>query len=194
MRRRLAALLLLPPIALAMGCGMATPPPPSATLPADAVTGAEDPTRAAILNTASVFPRPDRVAGRPDQAAVAVAQLEHIASELAQGGRWAGFAPLVVAQLGQARQEVRQVIGLSPAASPQAVVDGMYAASRALRAGDRAAAEQALTPIAAGGAAAPVLQRLAALPSMPQAAFATSQAQEELNRQDRGRDRGDMRI
>ncbi|MBV1798867.1 hypothetical protein [Siccirubricoccus sp. G192] len=75
-------------------------------------------------------------------------------------------------------------LGIPPAAPPQAVVDALYAASRALRVGDTMAAERILAPplFTAGGGA--TLQRLAALPPLPSANFATSLAGSEMNRQD----------
>ena len=64
-------------------------------------------------------------------------------------------------------------------------MDALYAASRALRAGDEAAARRLLSPplFPAGGEA--TLARLANLPRLRQANFASSLAANELNRQDR---------
>ena len=47
------------------------------SLPPDAVVGAGDPTRSAILNTAYAFGTPASLAGRPAEAAVAGAQLDY---------------------------------------------------------------------------------------------------------------------
>ncbi len=61
------------------GCAGPAVPIPSAVLPPDAVEGAGDPTRAAILNTAYAFGSPAGLAGRPDEAARAVANYEYLA-------------------------------------------------------------------------------------------------------------------
>ena len=58
-----------------------------ASLPADAVQGAGDPARAAILEAAYASGDPARLAGRPAEAARAVAELEYLASEIPTGAR-----------------------------------------------------------------------------------------------------------
>ena len=64
---------LLVALPLLGGCAGLGGPVPSAVLPPDAVEGAGDPTRAAILNTAYAFGNPASLVGRPDEAARAVA-------------------------------------------------------------------------------------------------------------------------
>jgi hypothetical protein len=175
------------------GCATAGNVPPGgyATLPTDAVVGAGDPTRAAIINTAYIFGNPASVAGQPEAAARAVANFEYLAVELPYGPRWRGFSPLVATELAQGQAELRPAIGIAPNAPAQPVVETLYAASRALRAGDRAAAERILSqPIFPAGGAA-TLQRLAALPMLPRANTATALAASEMDRQDRQQqDRG----
>ena len=63
-------------------------------------------------------------------------------------------------------------------------MDALYAAARALRAGDAEAARRALSPplFPAGGEA--TLARLSALPLLPRAGFAAFIAAREMNRQD----------
>lgn len=167
--------------------------PPSAALPPDAVRGAGDPTRAAILHTADAFSGPARLAGRPEEAARAVAEVEHLAVELSTGPRWVGLSPLVGQQMQGARAELRGVLGIPPGAPPQAVIDQLFAASRALRAGDQAGAAAALSPaiFPAGGSA--TLARLASLPPLPRTAAATAFAQQEMVRSDTERQFGPMR-
>ncbi|MFC7472830.1 hypothetical protein ACFQS7_00580 [Dankookia sp. GCM10030260] len=178
-----AALFCLPLLA---GC---TPPqaPPNgwATLPNDAVVGAGDPVRGAIINTAYVFGNPGSVAGQPDQAARAVANYAFLTVELPYGPRWRGFNPTIGIELGFGMQEVQAAFGIAPNAPTQAVVDGLYGASRALRAGDTAAAERILSPpvFTLGGAA--TVQRLAAMPVLPRAAAGANLAMQEMDRQDR---------
>lgn len=182
MDRHLRAALLLLPLA---GCANLPVPPPAA-LPFDAVQGAGDPTRSAIIGTAYALGTPSSLAGRPGDAARAAANYEHIAVEIPTGPRWRGFSPILGGQLAAGRDELRAALGIAPEAPPQAVIDGLYAAGRALRVGDGAAAERLLSPpvFQAGGAA--TLQRLAALPLLPRASIAANLTASELDRQERG--------
>lgn len=180
-RLALAAMACLPPLLAACDPG---PPPPTARLPPDAVEGAGDPTRAAIITTANVFAAPGGIAGQPDLAARAAAQLEYLAVEIPTGPRWREFSPNVALELERARPELRAALGIAPAAAPQRVIDSLYAASRALAAGDRAAAERALAPPEFPAGPAATLQRLSALPFLPRANFATALAAREMNRVD----------
>src|SRR3954470_8042595 len=92
--RRIAALVLLQPL---LGCaGVA---PPYAVLPSDAVIGAGDPARSAISSTAYVFSTPSAVAGRPEAAARAAAQVEYLATEIPGGPRFFEYSPLVGREL-----------------------------------------------------------------------------------------------
>jgi hypothetical protein len=178
--RTLSAVLLL------AGCVAPSQPPQGyARLPSDAVVGAGDPTRAAILNTAYAFGNPGSLAGRPAEAARAVANYEFIATELPYGARWRGLNGTVPTDLAAGLQELRPAVGIAPNAPAQAVVDGLYAASRALRAGDQVGAERILSlPVFTAGGPA-TLQRLAALPPLPRVAFASQMAAQEMDRQDR---------
>ncbi|MBV1797833.1 hypothetical protein [Siccirubricoccus sp. G192] len=176
MRRMLSLAALLPVLA----CSAV---PPYASLPADAVVGAGDPTRAAIIGSAYAFSAPESVAGRPDAAARAAAQVEYLATEIPSGPRWYAFNPSITAELAAARDGLRTALGISPSAPPQAVVDGLYAASRALRAGDQAGAGQALqAPVFRDGQA--TLLRLASLPPLPRTRIATSLTNQEMTRVD----------
>jgi len=163
--------------------------PVSATLPPDAVVGAGDPTRAAILNTAYAFASPANLTGRPADAAQAVANYEYLTVEIPNGPRWREFPQTIPQQLAAGRGELRNAVGIAPNAPPQAVIDSLYAASRAIRAGDRTAAERILSgPIFPTGGTA-TLQRLASLPPVPLANIATSNTQAALTQMDRqGRD------
>jgi hypothetical protein len=181
----LTGLLVAASLLLGGGCaGLGGAPVPTAVLPADAVDGAGDPTRAAIINAAFAFNAPASLVGRPDEAARAVANYEYLVVEIPTGPRWVSFSPLVGLELRRGLGDVRNAVGIAPDAPPQAVVDALYAAWRALRAGDAEAARRALSPplFPAGGEA--TLARLAALPPLPRAGFAASFALREMNRQD----------
>jgi hypothetical protein len=172
----LASLLLL-------GACAATAPVETASLPRDAVDGVGDPTRAAVLGTAYAFAAPDRLAGRPEAAARAAAQVEYLASEIPAGPRYVEWSPAIGMELRGARAELRQALGIPPTLRPQAVVDALYNAARALRNGDTPGAEVALRAAEAAGQPA-LLLRLAALPPLPRTRIATAMAQQEMVRVD----------
>jgi hypothetical protein len=175
MMRRLMTLAALLPL---VACGA---PPPYASLPRDAVEGAGDPTRAAIIGAAYAFAAPANLAGHPEMAARATANMEFLATELPYGPRSFEYNPTVTLQLAGARDEWRAALGIAAAASPQEVVDGLYAASRALAVNDRAAALAAL-PAPAFADGATTLIRLASLPALPRTSAAASLAERELIR------------
>ncbi len=190
MRRHLLMLTLLPVLA---GCA-AQGPIQSAVLPPDAVVGAGDPATAAIIGAQGAFANPASISGNPAAAALAIAQLQYLAVEIPTGSRWIEFNPTVGQQLQGAATEARNAIGVAPASPPQAVIDTLFAARRALMAGNSAGAAAALntTVYPAGGAA--TLARLSALPPLPQAAnataaTATAQTQMMTNRPEGGRGR-----
>jgi hypothetical protein len=171
-------------IPLLAACTATVPPQEAARLPVDAVEGAGDPTRAAIFSSAYVFSTPRSIAGRPDLGARAAAQVEHLATAIPQGPRWVEFDPQVAQELVGARKEMRAALGIAPEAPPQQVVDALFAASRAWRAGDATGAEKALsTPNFADPSR--TLIALASLPDLPQTKVATVQAQFALERMDR---------
>lgn len=177
MRALLAIVALLPVVACA-------PVAPYASLPSDAVVGAGDPTRAAIIGSAYAFGAPSSLAGQPAVAARAAAQVEYLASEIPTGPRYTEYSPLVGQELVAARDELRAALGIAPGASPQAVVDGLYAFSRAVGAEDGPAATRALmSPVFRDGQV--TFTRLASLPPLPRTAIATSLTNSELNRVDR---------
>ena len=179
MPKALAATTLLVLLPL-VGCA---PAGPFATLPRDATIGVGDPTRAAVIGNAYAFATTDVMAGHPEAAARAAAQVEYLASEIPAGPRWVDFNPTVGLALVDARAELRSALGVAPNAPPQAVVDGFYAASRALVRGDQAAARQALA--APDFPDAPTtLQRLAGMPALPRTRSATALTERELFRTD----------
>ena len=164
------------PIFLLLGFASCGPLPPSATLPADAVQGAGDPTRTTILSSAYVFNAPAELAGRPAAAARALAGMEYLAAEIPIGPRWIEYTPQVTFELRAARAEWRQVLGIPPDALPQPVVDSLFAVARG--AGAEALPPRLFTqPLV-------TFARLGALPALPKTAYAAALTQQELNRID----------
>lgn len=148
----------------------------TASLPAELDRGAGDPARAALSRSSFAFSRPGRFANNPADAARAIADVEYLAVELA-GPRWVSM-PMGATQLTAARPEWRQALGIAPGAPPQAVIDQLHAARRALMAG---APDQAAAVFHPGvfSAGAGTLNRLAALPPLPQTAAAVINAERE---------------
>ena len=178
-RRWMVAALLL-----VGGCAEVTrpaPPPP----PADLVGGAPDPGRAAIDAAAAAFAdRGMGLANRPAAAAQAMAQLEYATEAFASEPRWAAMPEGIRREMLLARTEVRDAIGLDPAAPSRTVVAALLAAARSLRAGDRPRAAAALRPplFRPGGEAS--IARLGDAGPLPQASNATALAQETASRMD----------
>ena len=183
-RRPLCAAALL-----AMVAGCAQPAPPgapvapaawSASLPPGSVQGAGDPARAALTRAAFAFRAPATYSGHPADAARAIADVEFLAVELA-GPRYTSL-PLAAMQLQAARAEWRGALGISPTAHPQAVIDSLYAAQRALLSGQADAAAASLPPAVFTQGGVATVQRLASLPPLPRTAAAASNAEREATR------------
>ncbi|MCB4822913.1 hypothetical protein [Roseicella aerolata] len=169
---------------LALGACAPSASPVSASLPPDAVVGAGDPLRSAIANTSVAFASPQKLAGRPGEAAQAVAQMEYLATEFPNNPRYPGLSPTVATQFAQARREWRTALGIPEALPPQAVIESLYAASRALRGGQTEAAAAALPAMIFPQGGQTAMLRLASLPSLPLTNQAAVAATEALRRQD----------
>lgn len=163
-------LLLLPLAACATG-----ELPPSARLPGDMVTGATDPMRSAILNSAYTFNRQSS----PSDKARAAAMVEFLAADYRWDVRWSEYTPTAGPALTAARAELHAAFGVLPSASPQAVVDGFVAASRAL--------DRGLSPFFPPNVfSAPdaMMARLAQADELPATRVATGMVESELHRID----------
>jgi len=157
---------------------------PAASLPPDAVMGAGDPLRSAITSTSLAFASPSRLAGRPAEAARAIAQMEYLAVEIPGNPRLVGDSPTLDAQLRSARQEWRAALGIPPEVPAQAVIDSLYAAARALGTGQPATAASVLPAVAFPGGGQATLARLGDLPSLPHTNAAAVAATETLRGQE----------
>jgi hypothetical protein len=179
------------PLALLLGLSACAPQPPAefARLPPDAVIGAGDPLRSAVANTSVAFGSPRSLAGRPAEAAQAVAQMEYLAVQLPSNPRFTNVSPTAGPQFSAARREWRSALGIPTEQPPQAVIDSLFAASRALQAGqkDAAAASLPANVFPQGGQTA--LLRLASLPNLPLTNEAAVTASQTLQRSEAGRGR-----
>jgi len=152
---------------------------PSVSLPADAVQGAGDPLTMAVTNTAAAFGADRPFAGRPADAAIAIAQMEYIVASAPSDPRFVSAPVGLAPALTRGRHEWRAILGIPVDASAQSVINSLYAAARPLRSGQRDTAALLLPTgiFTLGGEM--TLQRLSALPRMPatnEAALAARQA------------------
>ncbi len=167
-------------IGLAMGalalsaCAYAEPPPSTAVMPPGALGTNGDIDIRALDVAAFAFAQTIR--NDPAAVADAVAALDYMGGELNSNPRWIDTDPLTRAEMLEARQTIRSDIGISQAASSQAVVDTMLALAQAYRASDQAGVERLLAnPIFIEPPAA-VQAHLDDLPRMPAINSATTKA------------------
>ncbi|WP_431269792.1 hypothetical protein [Dankookia sp. P2] len=179
------------PLAILLSVSACGPQPPqvSASLPPDAILGAGDPLRSAAANTSVVFGSPQQLAGRPAEAARAVAQMEYLAVQIPNNPRFPGVSPTVESQFVAARREWRGALGIPAEQPPQAVIESLYAASRALQAGQKDAAAAALPAHVFPQGGQTALLRLASLPRLPLTNDAAVAASQTLQRSEAGRGR-----
>jgi hypothetical protein len=185
MSRKLLLTLALIPLA---ACGLEPPPGSNARLPSDATQGAGDPTRAAILGSAYFF---GNSGGDPAALAQAAANMEFLAATLPYDPRYT-FMGSEMMTLPAAQGELRQVLLIASDADPQLVIDGLYGASRALRAQNPRAAAEVLPPRAFPQAEVTV-QRLMAPPPLPATAAAAGALEQGIRRQENERLRSGIR-
>ena len=168
-RTALLATLLL------AGCAASGPPP--TRVPPIVAAGPQSGLLNIVYGAQRSFLDTGALAGRPADAAVAVARLEYLAREVPRDLTFTNFASVTGPALEAARSNARRAVGIAAGAPTQAVVDGLGTAAERLVDGDEAAARRALP--------APVfspdtLGRLAALPNLPQANLALQRMTHDL--------------
>lgn len=171
---------------LVAACGevaaeMRRPPPPPP--PPGLVEETADPLMATVDAAATAFA--DRglgLAGRPVEAALAIAQLEYIALSLGTDARYPQLAGSVGRELLLARDEVRNALGVLATAPASTVMRSLLAISADLRAGRQAATAAMMAPPLFRPGGAESLARLGDLGPLPQAANATAYAREAVAR------------
>jgi hypothetical protein len=160
--------------------------PPS--LSADmGVSFGSNPVYTAIYSASSYYAdAPGRLGGNPALAAQVAAQYEYAAAELKEL-RFVGLSPLTTISMDWGRDELRDALGVRRDAPTRPVVEGFVRAARALREGDRPAAEAALTGPVFDRPAPMILATLEQMPPVPKARRGAAAAEADLNRPDGGR-------
>jgi hypothetical protein len=173
--------LILPMLCLAVAA-CTPPPPPVATprLPPDVFGMNEDNDLGAINHAVWAFAVASRTHNDPIDAARGVIAVEYLAGELQSSPRWFRVSLAAKVEMVQARDELRQVLGIRPDAPPQAVVDALLRMIDALQAGNRPAALQALSGPIFTRPPDWTLAELNDLPYVRDANMAASQAQEAV--------------
>jgi hypothetical protein len=121
-----------------------------------------------------ISPRPTD----PARLALALASVDYLAGEYASGGRWGMLDAMVQVKMQQGADEIRRTLAVAPGAKSQQVVDSLLAFSHA--AGPEAQLAALSNPIYTLGAQA-TLNRLKALPPLPQTASALVYASNNLS-------------
>jgi hypothetical protein len=150
------------------------------------VSFGSNPVYTAIYSASSYYAdAPGRLGGNPALAAQVAAQYEYAAAELKEL-RFVGLSPLTTISMDWGRDELRDVLGVRRDAPTRPVVEGFVRAARALREGDRPAAEAALTGPVFERPAPTILATLAQMPPVPKARLGAAAAEADLNRPSNG--------
>jgi hypothetical protein len=116
--------------------------PDTATMPNGALNTNGDIDIRSLDIAAYDFSHP--IKGDPAQAADAIAALDYMGGKLSTSPRWVIMPSLYRVQMLQSREILRQLVGISPTAPSQAVVDTMLALSQAYRAQDQTEVQRLL--------------------------------------------------
>ncbi len=139
----------------------------------------EDNDTGAINNAAWAFASPANTRGNPAEAARAVVALEYLPGELQENPRWVAMDSAIKLRMGQARDQLRQILGIRPDAPPQVVVNVMLALGLDLQTGNQPAAMQVLTSPIFTLPPERTLQILSNLPYVQEANLATTRAEDQ---------------
>jgi hypothetical protein len=146
-------------------------------LPAGVYGVYEDNDIGAINQSAWAFSSPANTRGNPIDAARAVIALEYLSGELKENPRWVGLGTSIPLRLAQARDDLRQILGIRPDAPSQVVVNTLLALSEGLQFGNQQGAMQALASPIFTQPAVQTLQVLSNLPYVQNANLATARAE-----------------
>jgi len=139
----------------------------------------EDNDVGAINQSAWAFASPANTRGNPVAAAKAIVALEYLSGELGDNPRWIGIDSSIKLRMGQARDELRKILGVRPDAPQQLVVNTLLALGLDLQAGNQPAAMQILASPMFTLRPEQTLHILSNLPYVQVANLATSRAEEE---------------
>lgn len=142
--------ILFVPLALLgmTSCSRAMPAPSTGYLPAgtfgNSLAGQEQ-TNAATTTAMAAFAYPGPEHGRPAQMALAIASLDALAGQFSTQGRWVAMSPVTKQEMLEARNQVRDILGVPDSVQSQSLIDHLVDASQALNKGNPTAALAALS-------------------------------------------------
>lgn len=183
MRLPLGVLMLLP--ALLAACEELRTPqalPPAVLTGAPAAVG---PLRGAVEATTADFANQGAgLAGRPAEAALALARFEAVEVEVADRRAWPALSPTIGYAMRTARDENRAALGAAQQAASADVIQALGTAAARLRANDRAGAAAALrSPVFEPGGEV-TLTRLSEIGPLPAAEQAMAALSRDVRRLD----------
>lgn len=181
---RRAAMILGCAILASCATGLRPFVPDTARLPPGSFGTNEDPDVAAINFAQYAFADAGRTYGRPAEGARAVASIDYLAGELSTSPRWQNMSALTLQQMLQAREAVRQAVGIAPNAPSQAVVNSLSATYNDLVSGNEQAALAALASPIYLQPPRDTLVRLANLPYIQIANVASQHAASQMFQND----------
>ena len=177
-------ILLVPLIFLGLpGFGQAMQAPSTGYLPADTFGSSlvgQDQTNAATNTAMAAFAYPGPTQGQPAQTALAVASLDAMAGQFSTQARWATMSPIAKREMLDARNEVRDILGVPENVPSQSLIDHLVAASHSLDKGNQTAALAALSGPDFTKTPEQTLAILANFPNVPIANYATLDASQSF--------------
>lgn len=151
----------------------------TAFLPMGVFGAYEDNDIGAINQSAWAFASAANTRGNPAEAARAVVAVEYLAGELRENPRWIGMDASIKIHMGQARDQLREVLGIRPDAPSQVVVNTLLALGLDLQFGNQAAAMQVLASPIFSQPPERTLGLLSNLPYVQAANLATTRAENQ---------------
>lgn len=131
----------------------------------------------AINLSAWAFASPAHTKDNPIVAAKALVALEYLSGELKENPRWISMDSAIPLHMAQARDDLRQFVGIRPDAPSQFVVNALLALTLDLATANAPAAAQVLASPIFTQPPGRTLQLLSNLPYVQQANLATSRAE-----------------
>lgn len=130
----------------------------------------------AIQYSAYVLGSPGQAAGKPGDAARALASIDYLAGALYSNPHWTGFPAITKQLMLQGRAEVRRYLAVAPGTPSQVVVTDLLRAAAAFEGQDVAAAKAALPASVFTLGPDRTTALLTNMPPLPQANVAAQQA------------------